>query len=114
MLICDRDAASVIIRDALGTCPLLFLVSHCLISGCGPTGALLAVAPVVDRSTNSLSSVIHCATLASASRCVAANSDHFLVNNSVDFVRAWSSSSVVRAGSSSIFLSLDAFVFFRD
>ena len=88
MLIYDRDAASVILRATLGTCPLLFLAGHCLISSCAPTGALLAAAPVADLSANALSSSIHCATLESASRCVAANSDHLLVNTYVEFVRA--------------------------
>ena len=88
MLICERDAASVIMRAALGTCPLLFLAGHCLISVYAPTGALLAAAPVVDFSINSFISEIHCAMPVRESRCVAANSDHFLVRNSVDFDRA--------------------------
>ena len=88
MLICDLDATSVIIRAALGTCPLLFLAGHCLISGCALTGALLAAAPVADFSAKSFSSVILCAMPLSASMCVAANFDHLLVRTSVDFVRA--------------------------
>ena len=88
MLICEQDAASVIMRVALGTCPLLSLAGHCLVSGCALTGALLAAAPVADLSAKSFSSVILCATPVSTSRCVAANSNHFLVNFFVDFVRA--------------------------
>ena len=88
MLICERDAASVIVRAILDTCPLLSLAGHYLVSDYAPTGALLAVAPVADISAKSFSSVILCATPVSASRCVAANSDHFLVKNSVDFIRA--------------------------
>ena len=88
MLICERDAASVMMKDALGTCPLLSLVGHFLVSGCVPTRALLAAAPVTDFSANSFSSVIPYATLVSTSRCVATNCDHLLVNTSVDFVRA--------------------------
>ena len=88
MLIYDRDAALVIIRDALGTCPLLFLAGHCLVSGCVPTGALLAAALVVVLSDNSLSSTTRSAMPVSTSRCLASNSTHFLDNTSVDFVRA--------------------------
>ena len=77
MLIYERDAASIIMRDALGTCPLLSLASHCLVSGCAPTGALLAAVPVADFSDNSFSSEIPCATPVRASRCVAANYEHF-------------------------------------
>ena len=88
MLICDRDAPSVIMRAALGTCPLLFLVVHCLVSGYVLTGALLAVVPIAVLSANSFSSVIRCAMPASASRCVAANYAYFLDKTFVDFVRA--------------------------
>ena len=88
MLIYERDAASVIMRVSLGTCPVLFLESHCLVSGYAPIGALLATVSVVDCSANSFSSIIRCATPASASRCVAAKSAHLLDKTSVDFVRA--------------------------
>ena len=114
MLISERDAASVIMSVVLDTCPLFYLTVQCLVSRHALTRVLLAVTPVADFSAKSFSSEIPRATPVSASRCVAANSDHFLVRTFVDFVRAWSSSSVVRASSSSIFLSLDAFVFFRD
>ena len=88
MLICNRDVASVIMRAALGTYPLLFLAGHCQVSGYALARALLAVASIAVFSANTFSSVIHCAMPESASRCVATNSDHFLVNASVDLVRA--------------------------
>ena len=88
MLICDRDVTLVIIRATLGTCPLLFLAGHCLVSGCAPTGELLAATPVAVLSNNTLSSVNHCATPVSTSRCVDANSTHLLDNTSVNFIRA--------------------------
>ena len=75
-------------RDALGACSLLFLAGHCRVYGYTLAGAMLAAMPVPDLSANSLSSVIHCATPLRASRCVAANYDHLLVNTFVDFVRA--------------------------
>ena len=75
-------------RAALGICPLLFLVVHCLVSGYVLTGALLAVVPIAVLSANSFSSVIHCATPVSASTCVAAKSDHLLVNTSMDFSKS--------------------------
>ena len=58
ILICDQDDASVIMRAVLGTCPLLFLAGHFLVSSCAPTGALLAAALVADLSANALSSSI--------------------------------------------------------
>ena len=88
MLICERDVASVIVRAALDTWPLLSLAGHCLVSGCALTGVLLAVVPVADFSANSLSSEIRCATLVTVERCVATNSDHFLVRDSMEFDRA--------------------------
>ena len=88
MLISERDDASVIMRDALDTCPLLSLAGHCLVSSCALIGALLAVVPITDFSANSFSSEIHCVTPVRASRCVAANCDHLLVSASVYFVRA--------------------------
>ena len=88
MLISEQDAASVNMRAALGTCPLLSLAGHFLASGYALTGALLVAAPVTDFSANSFSSEIRCDTPVSTSRCVAANSDHLLVNTFVDFVRA--------------------------
>ena len=114
MLISERDAASVIMRAELDTCPLLSLVGHCLVSGRALTGTLLVVAPVADFSSNSFSFEIRCVTLVRASRCVAANCDHFLVSASVDFVRAWSSSSIVMMESLTIFVPFDAFAFFLD
>ena len=80
MLICDRDAVSFIIRAALGTCPLLFMAGHYLVSSCVPTGALLDVVYVAVLSNNSLSSATRYATPVSASRCVAANYTHLLDN----------------------------------
>ena len=88
MLIYERDVASVIMRDALDTCPLFSLTGHSLVSGCVPTGAFLAAAPVADFSINSFISEIHCAMPVRESRCVAANYDHLLVSTSVDFFRA--------------------------
>ena len=114
MLICERDAASVIMRAALDTCLLLSLASHCLVFSCVLTRTLLVVVPVVDFSANSFSSEIHCATPVKASSCVAANCDHLLVSASVEFVRAWSSSSIITMGSSMILVPFDAFAFFLD
>ena len=88
MLLCKRDVVSFMMRDALGTFPLLSLASHCLVFGCALTGALLAAAPVANLSAKSFNYVILRTTLVSASKCVAVKSDHFLVSTSVDFVRA--------------------------
>ena len=55
MLSCERDAASVIMRDALDTCPLFSLDDHCLVSGCALVGALLVAMPVTNFSASSLS-----------------------------------------------------------
>ena len=88
MLISEQDAASVIMRASLDTCPLFSLTGHCLVSGRALTGVLLAAAPVADFFAKFFSSEITRATSMSASRCAAANSDHFLVRTSVDFLRA--------------------------
>ena len=88
MLISARDAASVMMSAALDTCPRCSLTDHCLVSGCTGTGALLTAVPVADFSANSFSSEIHFAMSVMASRCVTANSDHFLVRTSMDFDRA--------------------------
>ena len=88
MLICEQDVVSVMMRAALGNFPLLSLVVHCLLFGCALTGVLLAAAPVADHFAKSFNSVIFYATPVSASRCVAVNSDHFLVRTSMDFVKA--------------------------
>ena len=77
-------------------------------------GTLLVVAPVMDFFANSFSSEIRCVTLVRESRCVAANCDHLLVSASVDFVRAWSSSSIVMMESLTIFVPFDTFAFFLD
>ena len=89
MLISEQDAVSVIMSATLDTCPLFSLAGHCLVSSHTLTGVLQqAAALVVDFFAKSFSSEIPRATSVSASRCAAANSDHFLVRTSVDFVRA--------------------------
>ena len=88
MLISEQEAASVIMSVALDTCPLFSLAGHYLVSSHTLTVVLLAVALVADFSAKSFNSKIPRDTSVSASRCVAANSDHFLVRTSVDFVRA--------------------------
>ena len=67
---------------------MLFLAGHYRVSSYALAGALLAAAPVTDLSANALSSAIRYVMPESASRCVATNSDHLLVNASMDFVRA--------------------------
>ena len=78
MLISARDSVSVMMRATLDTCPRCSLTGHCLVSGYVGTGALLAAVPIADFSTNSFSSEICFAMPVMASRCVTANSDHFL------------------------------------
>ena len=113
MLISTRDATSAMMRAVVDTWPLFSRAGHCLRSGCTLTGVLLVIVPVTDCAAKSFSSDMCCVTPLMASKCAAANSDHLLVRTSVDFDKATSSSSLVKPGVSSTFLSLDAFVFFQ-
>ena len=97
----------------MDTWPLFSWAGHCLRSGCALTGVVLAIVSVTDCAAKSFSSDMCYATPLMASKCTAANSDHFLVRTSVDFNKASSSSSLVKPGVSSIFFSFDAFAFFR-